>query len=239
MESRIVIIAALEREVWPLVRNWPVQPGIAAGYRSFAKDDVLVVCAGIGAQAAQRSAAAVLASQAPRLVVSAGLAGALTPQLHVGQVVLPAEVIHSPSGRRFQTEFGQLGLVSTSEIAGPEAKRLLAWQHQAQLVDMEAASVALLAEERKVPFFALKAVSDEHDFVMPELEPFVTREGRFRTGAFTAHVALHPRLWGPARQLAANSEKAAQALCRALRELAETGSLKSMGFRPSATGQTV
>src|ERR1700739_3945236 len=80
--SRIAMVAALEREVHPLVKQWRVSDKEHDGkrFRFFEKDDVVLVCGGIGAQAARRAAEAVITLFAPKVVYSVGFAGALDRQ---------------------------------------------------------------------------------------------------------------------------------------------------------------
>jgi adenosylhomocysteine nucleosidase len=224
MSYKVAIIAALEREVAPLVKGWRVvDDGVSRVYRSFAKDETVVVCAGIGPHAARCVAEAAVSEYKPELLVSAGLAGALVADLAVGEAIVPSCIINSATGARYATGHGSGVLVSASEIAGPEAKRLFARQHAAQLIDMEAAAVVEVAKRHGIAFTAVKAISDGMDFEVPELGPFVDHVGRFLTGKFVWHVALRPRMWGNVRTLAANSKRASVELCSVLRKLIEEG----------------
>src|ERR1700693_1534175 len=87
MSVDVAIIAALEREIRPLVRRWPRrQLGSGAiTFPGFASERVLVVCSGIGAGLARQAAVAIFDFERPRIIISAGLAGALDSQLRVGQ----------------------------------------------------------------------------------------------------------------------------------------------------------
>lgn len=222
MSYKVVIIAALEREVAPLVKGWRVvDDSVSRVYRSFAKGETVVVCAGIGPRAARHIAQAAVAEYKPELLVSAGLAGALVPELRVGEAIVPGTIINSATGEQHATGHGSGVLVSASEIAGPEAKRLFARQHSAQLIDMEAAAVIEVAKKHRVAFTAVKAISDEMDFEVPELGPFVDHDGRFLTGKFVGHIALRPRMWRIVKKLAENSARASVELCNVLRKLIE------------------
>lgn len=231
MLYRVAIIAALEREIAPLVKGWHLADG--GVYRSFAKDDTVVVCAGIGPRAARRAAEYAVAEYNPELLVSAGLAGALTQELKVGEAIVPSTIVHSTTGERHATGHGSGVLVSASEIAGPEAKRLFARQHGAQLIDMEAAAVVEVAKQNGIAFTVVKAISDEADFAVPDLAPFVDHEGRFLTGRFVWHVALRPRMWGVVRNLAANSARASVELCNVLRKVIEESQQGGTGLKDS------
>jgi adenosylhomocysteine nucleosidase len=219
---RVVIISALEREVAPLVKGWRVlRDPVPAAYRKFQKDGVVVVCGGVGARAARRATEGALDLYRPGLVVSTGLAGALVPELKVGEVLVPAVVVSAATQERFTIPGGTGVLVTASGVAGSKAKRLLAGQHSGQLVDMEAAAVAEVAKRRGAAFTAVKAISDDAEFDFPDLGPFTAIDGRFLTGRFAAHAALRPWLWRDLAKLASNSVRATRELCAALEHLIE------------------
>jgi adenosylhomocysteine nucleosidase len=213
--SRIAIVAALEREVRPLVKHWRVREREHAGrrFRFFEKDDAVMVCGGIGAEAARRAAEAVIALYSPAVVYSAGFAGALDPELRVGDLVHPARMINAADGSSVSLVDGKGVLVSFGAVASPEQKSKLQEAFGAQAVDMEASAVARAAEARGVDFAVVKAISDESDFRFPSLERFVDSDGRFLEARFALFAALRPWLWPQVIGLASNSKRASRALC--------------------------
>jgi adenosylhomocysteine nucleosidase len=220
--AKIAIVAALEREVRPLVKSWRVREKESAGRRSkfFEHDDAVLVCAGIGAEAARRAAEAVIAMYAPKIVYSVGFAGALDPNLKIGDIIHPARIVNAGDGSRVEMENGAGVLVSFASIANPEQKARLRDSYAAQAVDMEAAAVARAAEIAGVRFAAVKAISDEVDFEFPSLERFVDSNGEFSELRFAAFAALRPWLWGKVFQIARHSSRASRSLCDALRKIA-------------------
>jgi adenosylhomocysteine nucleosidase len=176
----------------------------------------VVVCGGIGAEAARRATEAVIALYMPELVLSVGFAGALDSALKVGEIFSPSRVIDSRDGSSVEIAAGRGVLVSALAIAGMEQKAKLAESYAAQAVDMEAAAVARGAQARGVRFMAVKAISDENTFAMPPLDRFVNRDGHFRQMSFAASVAARPWVWSKVFQLARNSAKASRALCAEL-----------------------
>jgi adenosylhomocysteine nucleosidase len=212
--SRVAIVAALEREVKPLVKQWRVSEKEHSGrrFRFFERDDVVLVCGGIGAQAARRAAEAVIAIYAPAVVYSVGFAGALEPGLKAGDVMQPAMVIDAGDGSRVKLGGDNGTLVSFGSVATPAQKAKLRESFGAQLVDMEAAAVARAAQARDVKFAAVKAISDEFDFEFPAMERFVDSDGSFQQTRFAAYTALRPWLWLRVRRLAINSNLASRAL---------------------------
>jgi len=217
-EKKIAFIAALEREVRPLIRSWKVRMIEHGGrrYRLFENGEAVLVCGGIGAEAARRATEAVIREVSPARVISAGFAGALDASLRVGHVVEPRTVINAADGVRTDVGSGEGILVSSATAADREQKVRLNKAYGATAVDMEAAAVAQGAEARGVEFGALKAISDAADFSLPALDRFVAGDGSFHSVRFACHVALRPWLWGTTIALARNSAKASQALCGAL-----------------------
>jgi adenosylhomocysteine nucleosidase len=218
-----VIIAALKQEMMPLlcdpIFSWKENPRLHALNGAWETDRAAVVCGGIGANAAARATEDAIREYHPARVISAGLAGALVPGLHVGDILRPSTVVNSSTGERYQIPGGEGVLVTASEVAGEHGKRLLARHFHADSADMEAASVAAVALKHGVPFAIVKSISDEYDFDMPDLNAFITSDGRFQTARFSAYLIAHPRLWPLVRQLARNSKAASVQLCRELRNL--------------------
>jgi len=225
------MVAALEREIWPLVRSWRTSDREYSSriFRFFEFEQRVAVCAGIGPQAARRATEAVIALYKPCLVLSVGFAGALDQSLRVGQVFEPRLVIDAGDGSRTDTGSGAGVLVSFSAVAGPEQKARLAGAYRASAVDMEAASVARGAETHGLRFSAVKVISDEVGFVMPPMEKFVSDSGRFQSGKFAAFTALRPWMWKAVFDLARNSGKASRALCEHLRKNVESMARVSAG----------
>jgi adenosylhomocysteine nucleosidase len=226
---RVAIVAALEREVRPLVKEWRVNEKVSDGrrFRFFEQDDSVVVWGGIGAEAARRAAEAVIAIYAPKLIYSAGFAGALDPALKVGDVVRPRHVVNAGDGSSMNLDQGEGVLVSFGSVASPEQKAKLRNSFGAQAVDMEAAAVARAAEARGIGFAVVKVISDEFDFSFPSMEQFVDSDGRFLQGRFAWFAALRPWLWPRVARLARNSNCASLALCRWLQTMIDAISVSS------------
>lgn len=223
---KVAIVAALEREVKELIRNWSRIEREFEGRRFafFERDELVVVCGGIGTECARRAAEAVIMLYHPARVESVGFAGALDEALRVGEIFRPTEVIDARDGSRFETGRFETGrfetgddqrdgrLVTFMAVAGAEQKAKLAQAYQARAVDMEAAAVFAAARARGVAFGATKVISDERDFEMPQMADFIDAAGQFKTASFVMYVALRPWLWKRVAVLARNSSKAAKAL---------------------------
>jgi len=219
--SRVAIVAALEREMRPLIKGWRVSQREVSGrrFRFFEKDAFVVVCGGIGAEAARRAAEAVIASYAPTVLYSVGFAGGLDPALKVGDVVQPRRVVNASDGSSINFAQGDGVLVSFGSVANPAQKAKLKDSFQAHAVDMEAAAVARSAEARGAAFVVVKVISDEFDFNFPAMERFVDPNGQFMEGRFALFTTLRPWLWARVARLSRNSNRASRALCDRLRAM--------------------
>jgi adenosylhomocysteine nucleosidase len=213
--SRVAIVAALEKEVLPLVKQWRIRDREYSGrrFRFFEQNDAVLICGGMGAEAARRAAEAAIALYKPAVVYSAGFAGALVSELKVAAIVRPRRVVNAGDGSSVTLDDGEGVLVSFGAVASPEQKAQLRDSFAAQAVDMEAAVVARAAEARGVKFGVVKVISDDFDFVFPSMERFIDSEGRFREMGFAAFAAIRPWLWPRVFQLARNSNHASRALC--------------------------
>jgi adenosylhomocysteine nucleosidase len=217
--TRLAIVAALQREVKPLVKHWPVAEREHEGGRfKFFEEgaSTVLVCSGIGEQAARRAAEAVIALYKPEIMQSVGFAGALDSALTVGQIFSPARVIDGKDGSSVNLENGNAILLSFHSVAGAEQKSTLAKAYGAQAIDMEAAAVAKVAECHGIRFVATKVISDELDLEIPSLERFITHAGQFQSGQFAAYAAIRPWLWAQVIGMGRRSTKAARALCQEL-----------------------
>jgi adenosylhomocysteine nucleosidase len=215
---KVAIVAALEREVWPLVKDWRTAHKQAEGrsFKFFEHENTVLVCGGIGAEAARRAAEAIITLYEPALVISAGFAGGLDPALRPGYALSPRLVIDAGDGSRTDSGIGEGVLVSFAAVADSEQKASLAQAYGADLVDMEAAAVSRCARAHGIEFQACKVVSDSRDKRLPSVGRFVAADGTFQSLRFLAHVALRPWLWRGVGQLARNSSIAAQSLCKRL-----------------------
>jgi adenosylhomocysteine nucleosidase len=205
------IIAALPREVKHLVRGWQVHKQ-ADKTIVYTNDFAVVACAGMGPSRATLAVQAAMAMKPITSLFSVGLAGACDPSLKIGDIVRAGVVVDTQSGERYSNSQFKQVLVSTPAIASIKEKQRLYESYRASAVDMEAATVARLAQACDLPFHAIKAISDDASFELQELARFATQDGQFREAAFAAYSVAQPRLWSKLFHLAGNSKRAIQSL---------------------------
>jgi len=216
---KIGIIAALPDELKPLVRDWSaskLKDGTRVWIHAANKGDAwIATCSGMGAEAARRAFAAAESDGPLDLVLSVGWAGAVYEGAKPGEALTPSIIIDAKTGEQFQLTSGKrkLTVVTASQVADLNEKvRLRETYPGAVIVDMEAATVARLAQMRGIPMACIKGVSDGVGAELPDLNPFISPLGHLRLLPFLAYLAVRPRYWKAIAELNRNSNKAAQAM---------------------------
>jgi adenosylhomocysteine nucleosidase len=225
----IGIVAAMEREVAGLVKSWRGATLERGGrrWKAFTSGRAVLVVSGIGPVPSAHAAEA-LAAKGAKVLISAGFAGALLPGMRAGSPLTPEAVVDAETGARFQALFGGGVLVSATHVLGETEKSQLAHRHDAQGVDMEAASVAAAAERHGCGFLAVKAISDTLELALPPLDKFIDGNGCFHQGRFLRHIAVRPMLWPSVARLAMNNRKASRTICGVLDAILQIEDLRNV-----------
>jgi adenosylhomocysteine nucleosidase len=218
--TKVAIVAALEREVAPFVKGWGQSSREWDGrsFRFYEKEQTVVVCGGVGAEAARRAAEAAISLFRPVAVISAGFAGAIDPGYAVGDTLTPSQVIDAGDGSRMHAESGEGILITFDTVADVEQKARFAKAFGAHAIDMEAAAVGRAAQAHGIKFLACKVISDSSDTSLPPLTRFIGPDGKFQMLRFGVYIAVRPWRWAALRRLARDSMKAARALSGSLAE---------------------
>jgi adenosylhomocysteine nucleosidase len=225
----IAIVAALDREVSSLVKHWHVRHDEHAGrtFSFYENENAVLICGGIGAQAARRAAEAVISLYQPTMIYSVGFAGATDSNSQIGDIIIPRHVVDASDSSSTDTGMGEGILVTSAAVATPEQKSKLRTAYNAQAVDMEAAAVAKAATARGIRFAAVKAISDQNNFALPPMENFIAADGTFSSSRFALFVIFRPWMWRKVVKLRSGSIHAANALCQALGGIASGANLQS------------
>jgi hypothetical protein len=145
-------------------------------------------------------------------VVVAGLAGALAPDLGVGDLVVDA-----PPGVPLSHSWRAGKIHTAGHLVATPAEKVVVFRDTGALaVDMEQAVVRrALAQDTMV--IGLRAISDTADLAVdPAVVRMVDSTGRPRPLAIAGALLRHPTLMGHLRQLQANSRLALSRLTPAL-----------------------
>lgn len=210
----------MRREVAPLLGK--MQSRQVDGVELFDLPQAVIAVGGIGEQCARRAAETAIEYAQPKLVLSAGIAGSVSPRLKVGDVSRIREVVDVASGERYSTQGGDWVLATSQDVSDGAGKRELLTKYGADVVDMEGAVVAQVAKEHGLQFAAVKSVSDDARFSMPPLTRFINQSGNFATSRFLLYVALRPKWWSVLAKMRANTAIASANLCREVEHLIES-----------------
>ena len=179
---------------------------------------VVWTISGVGREAAQNAAQLMIDGHQHHTLVSAGFAGALAPNLEHGTVLVPERILDDNQQCIYPLGHSEQSLCPGGEIidskttlitvdaiiTSKEEKALLREESHADLVDMESAAVACIAQEAGIQFFAVRAISDTSEETLP---PEVSRLSQpqspmHRFGAALAAITRRPaaatdlwRLW--------------------------------------------
>lgn len=207
-------------------------PGIGIGECARWRNGWVAV-SGMGPHNAMRAAERLLACGVARLA-NWGVAGALTPDLITGDVLIPDHIgfMHHDAG--FATDpalAAQLAeLLSASlrvrrgllwsapqPVATRVDKQALATRSHALAVDMEAAPIAAVAARAKLPFVAVKAICDPVNRELPaRMAGALEGADRGWSLRMVSAIALGgPATWRAARTLARDFQHARRSLATA------------------------
>ena len=232
----IAVFVAMESELAGLARRLSARERETIGGRGVVRGrcggaDVLVCRTGIG-ERVEGAMRAVLERYEASFVLSAGLAGALDPDLRAGGLVLCETVVSGPdpqapavlSDARLleaaASAAARAGLrvrrgrsLTVDGIVGdPAAKAELRLSTGADVVEMESHRVGLAAQERGLPFLAVRAVLDGAADALPELPGVVAADGSERMWAVLPYLVAHPQRLPLLLRLARSQRRAIETL---------------------------
>lgn len=215
----IAVFAAIDAEVQPLLRAAVLRESSEASGFPVIRAEIggreAIVCrTGLGRRAAA-AAEAVLGSFSPKVVLSAGTAGGLSPDLNAGDIVICDRVRAADGASPDDTEpvladpgllavalratkragvavrFGRSVTVDTVAW-GVEEKAQLRSQAEDDIVEMESYWVGRVAQRHGIPFLAVRAVSDGAEDTLIDIPGLVGEDGVIDYSRFLPYVQQHP-----------------------------------------------
>jgi adenosylhomocysteine nucleosidase len=199
----IALLAAMREEVIGVQKRMVaketlVQPGWRLFRGEYGKREILLVQTGVGREKAEAAADFVLERYPISTLISFGFAGALSPKLRVGDVVLCLKLHCKSNSNAGSLDASTHGLVPLATQAAqetalclhmgdnvtvdelvtqPEEKQTLGQAFKALTVDMESYWVARAAYARQIPFLAVRAISDTLTQSLPNFDRFSNLSG--------------------------------------------------------------
>ncbi len=217
--SRLLILTALDFEARGLARHLGLDPAAGRAWSHFSGGSLEIVAVGVGAchlEARAQSGAA------PALVVSAGVCGALAPELAVGALVVPEAVLGPDGRRRLTAAAGGVRrhgtLLTADRVLEDAAAKSRRWLETGALaVDMESATILDWAAARGLPGLVIRGVSDPAARGVPaDLARVVHDDGRVRPMRAVTAMLARPRALADAVALRAGTTAALKTVAAAL-----------------------
>jgi adenosylhomocysteine nucleosidase len=212
MSGPTLVCFAVPQEAKPFL-NW------ARG-----RKDVEVVVTGMGARNAERAIQTALKKFSPAEVFTCGFAGALNPELAIGDVVFDLSTT-SPKTMRRLIVFGIIPVTlhcSKTIAVTATAKARLLKETGADAVEMESQIIQKACAARNVPCVTLRAISDTAEEDLPlDFNALLDDEEQLSPSKLTLAILRAPHKIPDLMRLGRNSAHAARELSGALVALLE------------------
>jgi len=246
-QDSIGIIMAMPEEIRPILRRLGRHRKEQAGrfpVYLFQRDmrQLTIIESGMGAKRATAATEELIAYAKPRILISAGLGGAVREGLAVGDVVIAGQSLtlgagatcdavtlenepllraleESPFDQPFHITGGTT-VTTRSIMHKGNAAQLIPEEVVNPVLDMETSAVAEAAARNGIPLVAIRAISDaaKEEFLF-SLEEITDRELNIRIHKVLFTIAKKPRILPQMIRLAKNSKLAADNLAGVLERL--------------------
>jgi len=216
----IGLIAAMTEESNALLRYvkpWQkIRVGQLHGYSfEISGKNCVLVTSGMGVRRASEATRLLLNANAPQLLISFGIAGAVEEDLEIGDVVLSKGVCWLDQGiigpilelekwseaarEAAAKELGRYGahlLTGTAvTTSGSQALEYKLGEMRHPVLEMETAGIAQVAAERGVPLLSLRSISDGPRDPLPfDLGEVMDEDANLRTGKLLWAIVHNPRI---------------------------------------------
>lgn len=187
-----------------------------------ARNDVHVLLTGIGERNAEHSVREALKAIGPRRVFSCGFAGALRPDLKIGDLVFAAEALTPAMTNHFRSLGARpVSFICSERVAiTAEEKAALRSTTNADAVEMESHIIADVCARAGIECMTLRTVSDTAQENLPlDFNTLMTEEKKLSIAKLAWAVLKAPQKIPALIRLGRNSAFAAARLAKALAEI--------------------
>lgn len=242
MNDCIAIFGAVKEEIAGIKQAMNISDHMRLGKTSvwpgkWGKQSIVLVRSGVGQQRAEDATLQVIDRFQPSTLVSIGYAGAVQPDLNVGDLVIADTIIEEKKKGKYSPDSGWLnrakdihcpegfkavvgGLLTVDNVIHDSlSKQELGKNYSVQAVEMETSAIAKVAEEKDVPLLSLRVISDRLDQELLDSSSFLGSDGEISTLKAGWYVLTHPGSIKSALSLRSQTQIATQALTKFLSDL--------------------
>jgi adenosylhomocysteine nucleosidase len=195
----LAILGAFGQEIVDYRRQMVIEEVVAGPlcrlYRGkFKNKETVLVQTGMGKERAENATRFILERYPITAIISLGFAGALSPQLRIGDVVVCSTLYCAPGSEQKEQRLEPLapdanllslasqgppdgatrfclgnGVTVLQLDANPQKMQEFSETFQAHIIDMESYWIARIASARQIPFIAIRSISDT---IQHSVQPF-------------------------------------------------------------------
>lgn len=219
----LALLGTLKEEISDLRREMVIrevinQSGCKLYRGKYENRDILLVQTGLGKERAESATKHVLEHYPITTLISLGFAGALADDLNIGDVIicctlhrakgwmqqdlnpepfssdttLVTMIIEALEDARVKFRCGS-SVTVPQPVSSPEAKRDLGRACRAEGVDMESYWIARVASAKRVPFMAVRTISDTVRDSLPPFDQILDSDGTWHWNRAVHYFVFHPQ----------------------------------------------
>jgi adenosylhomocysteine nucleosidase len=244
MNDCIAIFGAVKEEIAGIKRAMNISDRVRldksdAWFGKWKGQNIVLVRSGVGKQRAESSTLQAIDRFQPKALISIGYAGAVQPELNVGDLVIADSIIEADGeeGRKYYPDCYWLdrargilcsdgakavvgGLLTVNTVVhDPATKRELGKSYCAQAVEMETSAIAKVAEDKGLPVLSVRVISDSVEQELLDSTSFLGSDGEISTLKAGWYVLTHPGSLKSALSLRTQTQFATQVMTRFLSDL--------------------
>jgi nucleoside phosphorylase len=231
-KTAVLVLAAMRSELKPVVKKLKLkQAAVDKPWDYSGEKGSLEITAAVtlmGLESAQEVTEDILEEKNFDYVFLVGVAGAQSPSLDIGELVIPVEVMDARNETSYPVENFDLRpmagiLFSTDHLNYTPEYRAMLDSKNVLAVDMEAGAIAAVCQQRGVPFTVIKAISDRIDAHSEPYDVFdiANPDGSPNFKSVVSYLLKNPHKIIYLMQLGRGAQKAINRSCTELYRLLE------------------
>jgi adenosylhomocysteine nucleosidase len=229
----IAVLAAMPSELRPLIKSAGLKRHRINNLTAFAgrvsDHEITAITTGIGTERARHQTERLFKETTPRHVLVIGIAGGVSQELDIGDLVVPEIVRNDNTGEEFRPhplgDFTPRGTLLTTDNLYVDPEEVARLRRKGVIaLDMETAAMAEVCERHHTPWSVFRALSDRADagLVDDRIASLTNPDGSPNGPAVARLLLTRPWLVPRLARVAADANKAYATSVRTATELLRT-----------------